>query len=255
MAAVLAFGADSNHLFRVLLALTAVGNFQILISKQTFNLLDKGSSVLVRFMWDGMLLIGFMIQHSQMATPRFKGIMESWLNITVSQRLIYTLVSSSALLLCVLKWQSIPEYGLWIVDTKDRWYLWLLFFLLHVLAWFLWGLQLMLMDISEMLGISQVHCHYRSQPKPLTRLKSAHKLLDLYSRLRHPGAFLVTLLLLLHPVMSLDRVLLACWFSCYLIYRHSLTDTHYTFAEKHFTKSVIYSKHSASRVMYDYVED
>ncbi|KAK3769246.1 hypothetical protein RRG08_005192 [Elysia crispata] len=216
-------------IFVVLAAITSVGNFQVLLSKQTLSPSDQGSSVLIRFVWDAALLVGFMCQHTLMAASFVKDKLGTWLRLTISQRLLYTGVSSLTLLFCILKWQSIPEAGLWVIDTREHWFLWLIFLLLHVVTWLFWSLQVVLMDVGEMLGVSQIHRYYKDQPQPLTGGRTSVKLQDLYSHVRHPGTLLVTLLLWVHPLMTLDRFLLACWFSCYMIFRHSTTDTHYTF--------------------------
>ncbi|RUS75993.1 hypothetical protein EGW08_016238 [Elysia chlorotica] len=248
----------------VVAAVTSVGNFQVFISKQTLNNRDQESSVLVRFLWDAALLLGFMGQHTLMATLWVKNKLASWLGITVSQRLLYTAASSFTLLFCILRWHVIPEAGLWVIDTSERWLLWLMFLLLHVVAWFLWTLQVLLMDVGEMLGVSQcsMSC-YRSFTRSVTttrarlspcRARFSPQLQDLYSRLRHPGTLLVTLLLWVHPLMTLDRVLLACWFSCYMVYRHGTTHTHYAFAESYFKRSFV-KKQAASSVECDFVED
>ncbi|GFS03603.1 Nurim-like protein [Elysia marginata] len=194
-----------------------------------------------------------MIQHSVMATPWVKDKLRTSLGVTVSQRLLYTAASSLALLFCIVKWQAIPETGLWVVDTSERWYLWLLFLLLHVLAWFLWSLQVTIMDAGEMLGITQVYNYYKGRPQPLTTGISSEKLQDLYSHWRHPGTLLISVLLWVHPLMMLDRVLLACWFSCYMVYRHSTTEKHYAFAQKEFSKTFTQTQ-TASHVAYDYIE-
>lgn len=241
----------------VLLTITTVGTFQVFLSRQTLSgqsQWNQESSVLSRFLWDAALLVCFMGQHTMMASPCVKDKLSSWLGITVSQRLIYTAASSVTLLFCVLKWQAIPETGLWVVDTSERWLLWLFFLLLHVVAWFFWTLQVFLMDVGELLGVSQVHCYYKGRPQPLMSGRSSQQLQNFYSHLRHPGPLLITVVLWAHPLMTLDRLLLACWFSCYTVYRHSTTDAHYTFAEKHFSKIVV-KKQATSSVTYDYDYD
>ena len=56
-----------------------------------------------------------------------------------------------------MNWQSIPEVYLWIIDTTDGGILWTFFFLLHVICWFMMGLEVALMDVKDLLGINQVN--------------------------------------------------------------------------------------------------
>lgn len=75
---------------------------------------------------------------------------------------------------------------------------------------------------------------YHNQLKPLL-LQRAKKLREIYSRMRHPGAVVLTVLLWLHPLMTLDRLILACTLTSYTIGRHDFDESHYEYAEKHFT--------------------
>ncbi|XP_005108310.1 nurim homolog isoform X2 [Aplysia californica] len=187
-----------------------------------------------------------------MSTRWFKDKLASWLYITVSERMIYVAATCACLLFTVLQWQSIPETYLWFVDTRERFLLWTFFFLCHVVCWFLLGLEILLMDCSEMLGISQVYRYHSSLSPPLAQ--KARKLREIYSRMRHPGSLLLTLMLWLHPLMTLDRLLLASVLTTYMIGRHSFEESHYEFAEKYFTVEQVERK-SSSSVRYEYVRE
>ncbi|CAL1529610.1 unnamed protein product [Lymnaea stagnalis] len=233
-----------------LLSVTAFGNFQMFVSKQSLSFWDSRTSVLSRFLWDLLLLITFIVQHSLMASSWFKVQMSSWLNISISERLIYLTVSSCTLLIVITQWNSIPEVYLWLVDTQRHFLLWLFFLLLHVTAWLLMCLEIILMDCGELLGFSQIYNHYNSLPWPMS--KKARMLREIYSRMRHPGAILLTAMLWLHPLMTLDRLILACTLTSYIIGRHSFEMVHYEFAEKYFTLKTFQRESSVS---YDYITE
>ncbi|CAG5116216.1 unnamed protein product [Candidula unifasciata] len=217
----------------VVLVIVTFGNFQVFISKQTLHQWDGDIPVLVRFLGNCFLLLVFIMQHSVMATEWFKSNLATWLQINVSERLLYVTCTCITLLFLILWWQSIPETYLWYIDTEQRSFLWLFFFLLHLVGWVALGLEVLIMDFREMIGVDQVYRYYNHQ-NPLL-LRRARKLREIYSRMRHPGAVILTTLLWLHPLMTLDRLILACTLTSYTIGHHSFDESHYEFAEKYFT--------------------
>ncbi|XP_059177353.1 nurim-like [Physella acuta] len=226
--------------FVLCLVVVSVGNLQVFVSKQYLHFWNVESSVLSRFLWDLLLLVGFIVQHSLMATQGFKENL-AWMNITISQRLIYITCTCFVLLFVIFQWQSIPDTYLWFIDTQGRFFLWLFFFLLHVLAWFLLGLELLLVDFGDLSGISQVYRYHNSLNQPLAK----HIILmEIYTRMRHPGVVLFTAMLWVHPLMTLDRLLLACVMSSYMVGRHSFEKVHSEYAEKYFTVSTLHRKSS-----------
>lgn len=56
----------------------------------------------------------------------------------------------------IIQWQAIPETYLWYIDTEQHSFLWLFFLLLHVVGWFVLGLEVLLMDFGEIVGVDQV---------------------------------------------------------------------------------------------------
>ncbi|KAH9500455.1 hypothetical protein Btru_071982 [Bulinus truncatus] len=238
-------------IFVTLLVLTAAGNFQIFISKQFFSYWDTESSVLGTFIWDLLLLFLFIAQHSIMATDWFRRKLSTWFQITVSQRLIYVTATSLSLMYLIAQWHSIPDCYLWFVDTQGHFFLWLFFFLIHALAWLMIGLELVLVDVGELIGISQILCYHRLLRLPLADKESLVR--EIYSRMRHPGAILLTFMLWFHPIMSLDRLLLACMLTSYIIGRHSFDDYHVEFAKSYYSVKTTQIK-SKSITSYDYIE-
>uniref|UniRef100_A0A0B6ZYX2 Nuclear envelope membrane protein n=1 Tax=Arion vulgaris TaxID=1028688 RepID=A0A0B6ZYX2_9EUPU len=185
-----------------------------------------------------------------MATEWFKTKLATWLKITVSERLVYITCTCVTLMFVIIQWQSIPETYLWFINTQQHSLLWLFFFLLHLVGWFLLVLQVLLVDFGELVGVHQVYQYHNLLSPPLA--KSARKLTEIYSHMRHPGAVLLTAMLWVHPLMTLDRVILACTLTSYVIGRHSFDQSHYEFAEKYFT--TLYSeKGSRSSVRYEHV--
>uniref|UniRef100_A0A2C9KI38 Nuclear envelope membrane protein n=1 Tax=Biomphalaria glabrata TaxID=6526 RepID=A0A2C9KI38_BIOGL len=216
--------------------LAAIGNFQLFISKQTLNYWDAETSVFGAFVWDLILLLLFIAQHSIMATDWCKQKMSSLFCMTVSYRLTYVAATSFALMFMIFQWLSIPEAYLWFIDTQRHVLLWLFFLMFHALAWLMLALELVLVDLGEMIGVSQiVHYHTSLQPPLAEKMKLVK---HIYSRMRHPGVVLLTIMLWIHPIMTLDRLLLACTLTSYMIGRHSFEETQYRFAEHYFKVKV-----------------
>ena len=66
--------------------------------------------------------------------------------------------------------------------------------------------------------------------------------------MRHPGPLILSIILWVHPLMTLDRLLLASVFTSYMIGRHTFTSSHSEFAKNYFTE-IKYKK----TVQYEYV--
>lgn len=60
----------------------------------------------------------------------------------------------------IFQWLSIPEAYLWFIDTQRHVLLWLFFLMFHALAWLMLALELVLVDLGEMIGVSQVNNIY-----------------------------------------------------------------------------------------------
>ncbi|XP_041366077.1 nurim homolog [Gigantopelta aegis] len=188
--------------------------------------------------FDIFLVLLFILQHTMMATSWFKSAL-AYCNIVVIERLLYVAATSVALLTMMVLWIPIESYPLWFIDTSDSIALWLFFTLLHVLAWFILFLQVLVMNPLELIGIKQIYYYHKGLESPLVYL--SNRLKRLYLHMRHPGATCLFVILWFHPHMTLDRFILAFFLNIFLHCGFSVTELDYKFARTEFiVKKVSY---------------
>ena len=80
------------------------------------------------------------------------------------------------------------------------------------------------------LYVFQIYYELSSLPPPLSyKCSSAQRL---YRHMRHPGAICLLLLLWLHPVLTVDRCVLAYLASVYVLYGFSIDDEDYSYVRQ-----------------------
>ncbi|KAK7486443.1 hypothetical protein BaRGS_00022367 [Batillaria attramentaria] len=188
--------------------------------------------VLLRLLKDLLLVAVFVLQHSLMATKRWKELLANTFQITASERLLYNLATSLALTTLMNNWVSTPELLLWEVNTRDNFDLRLVFNVLHGVCWCLIILQCMVMDPLELVGIKQL-LYYHEHKRPPMSYKS-FELQKFYKHMRHSGATCLWIIMWVHPVMTADRLLLALLLTFYLKRRHRVTNVDYVFAKDYY---------------------
>ncbi|CAL1286443.1 unnamed protein product [Larinioides sclopetarius] len=172
-------------------------------------------------------LVGFFIlQHSLQNHPSVKHFLNSR-GLGVFERLFYNLGSCLALQALMQLWHATPGWVVWHVSTSDHPVAWWIFAGLHCVAWlFIYG-GCYVMDITELLGARQVIYSLQGVPDPMS-LKS-DGLRRMYSHMRHPSFSAVTVLLFFHPVMQLDRLLLAHALLLYFLLGTRVDDVDYCY--------------------------
>ncbi|GIX88247.1 nurim homolog [Caerostris extrusa] len=108
--------------------------------------------------------------------------------------------------LCLL-WHPTPGWVVWEISTAAHPTAWWLFAAIHCIAWLVIYGSCFVIDITELLGAKQVFYSLQGWPDPLS-LKS-EGLQRMYSHMRHPSFSALAVLLFAHPLMQLDRLLLA----------------------------------------------
>ncbi|KAK7098627.1 hypothetical protein V1264_002881 [Littorina saxatilis] len=187
--------------------------------------------VLTRLFKDFMLVVLFVLQHSLMAGERWKRFLLRC-DIYISERLIYVMASCFTLTLLMRNWASTPDVILWGMDTENHGLHWLFFCALHTAAWLLLFLQVAVMDPWELIGVEQVYNHYKGKASPLSYVPKQLRIF--YQHLRHAGPTSLWVMLWIHPVMTMDRFLLALIFSVFLAMAHQVSLADYKFAQCYF---------------------
>ena len=88
------------------------------------------------------------------------------------------------------------------------------------------------MNCGDGSAFFQVYNYHKGIGSPLSHMSKP--LQTFYRHLRHAGPTSLCLVLWVHPVMTLDRLLLALAFSFYLALAHQVSLADYKFAHSHF---------------------
>ena len=158
---------------------------------------------------DVVLIALFGLQHSIMARPAFKC---AWTRIVPAQseRSVYVLMASIALLILFWFWQPI-DTTIWLVSPNVHW----LSLLLWAMFWGGFGIVLIstfLINHFELFGLQQAWFHTtREAPAPELREPS------LYRLVRHPMMAGFFLAFWATPHMTVGHLLLAAGMSAYIL--------------------------------------
>jgi len=168
------------------------------------------SSVLQSCIVDGGLLILFVLQHSVMNTEPVKNAFRnSWMENF--ERTFYVTCTNICLLLLTNLWEPIQGLDLWSVDTESNVAAWWAVTVVHGLMWYLIYTATLLLDITDLLGVKQLITHLSKEED-----QTCPSLRRLYGHMRHPSFLALTLILWIHPLMSLDRFLLSFCLTGYM---------------------------------------
>jgi protein-S-isoprenylcysteine O-methyltransferase Ste14 len=156
---------------------------------------------------NALLLILFSLQHSLMARPAVKRLVESLVPPPL-ERATYVHAANLAGFLVILLWQPVPLV-LWRVENElFETVLWIGF----AAGWLLLVAAALSIDILELLGIRQAWHWFRGQAPPPLRLKTSR----LYGYLEHPMYVGVILGFWMTPYMTLGHAALAAQLSLYI---------------------------------------
>ncbi|KFM72683.1 Nurim-like protein, partial [Stegodyphus mimosarum] len=127
-------------------------------------------------------------------------------------------------------WQPIPDWTVWEIVTSKHVLLWWFFSIVHGIAWMAIYSGCFIMDVTELLGVKQVYHHLKGWPKPMN-LKS-EGLRRFYSHMRHPSFSALAVILFIHPVMHLDRLLLAYTCTIFMLLHFKVDEIDYTYQRR-----------------------
>lgn len=162
--------------------------------------------------WDVGLILLFGVIHTLLAQPRA----HEWIGRLLPLQLIrsfYVIVTGLTAVGVMAFWQHTGEV-LWAVPISQLWG----YALSMALYWGLLlcaGAVLRRFDTAEFLGISQIYQRGGELDRG-TRAGPALQRTGVYARVRHPVYAFLLLAVLVAPVMTLDRLLVAAGFALYL---------------------------------------
>lgn len=187
---------------------------------------DSAGSVVWLLIVNMSLLSVFMLQHSLMASDFVKRLFLK-LQMDYMERSIYNVASAASLHLLINHWQIVPSISWWKIDTFSNDILWYIFTSCHVLAWSIVYSGMLMMDISELIGLKQVYYKFSSRPSPMS-MKSKG-LIRYYSHMRHPSLTGFLIILWIYPYMTLDRIMLGSILSVYMALMWNIDDEDYNY--------------------------
>lgn len=154
-----------------------------------------------------LLLSLFCLQHSLMARPFFKRLLEHYLPREL-ERATYVLMANAAGFLIILFWSPLPAL-LWSVEGEEaKAVLWTGF----ALGWLLLFSAAFSMNVFELLGLRQAWAWFRGLPDRPLQLKTAGP----YRYLEHPMYVGVILGMWMAPVMTAGHAMLAATLTLYI---------------------------------------
>ncbi|XP_064634812.1 nurim homolog [Lineus longissimus] len=178
-------------------------------------------------LWDFLLVGLFILQHSIMASSCFKRFIYGNRSGIVVERSLYVLMTSFVLYTLVSHWCPVTEYIIWHLDTSQSIFWWTVFVVIHVIAWVLLLGAVLTMDLAELIGLKQVYFYCIGAEYPMKYKSPAAR--HLYRAMRHPGTSCLTFILWCHPIMTLDRFLLAVMMTLYVSFGFNVTVEDYEY--------------------------
>lgn len=157
-------------------------------------------------MIDTCLISAFVMQHSLMASDFVKQIFCS-LKIEDLERSIYNACSAGTLHLMIKFWIPVSSILLWNINTAQNSKLSFVITAFQIMGWIIVYSGCLMMDIGELVGIKQIIYKIKNYPSPMST--KSRELKRYYTHMRHPSFIGFSLILWIHPFMSLDRLLLA----------------------------------------------
>ncbi|XP_050297793.1 nurim homolog [Anthonomus grandis grandis] len=233
-----------TKLFKIIISLTSfvIAAYSILeltyflsvpktLIKKSDSWVDTSQNMLVNM----VLLSIFILQHSAMASQKYKNFVKSRVVDDIS-RSFYVTATAATLLLIIKNWQPTLNLIIWNFDLSYK-PLWLLYISIHTGTWMIIYVANICTDIPELVGLKQVYYSLINQPDPMKR--KSLQLQRLTSHMRHPSFLGFLLIFWFFPVMTLDRMLLATILSCYMYIAWNTDGEDYTYQKYMFDRKYL----------------
>ncbi|XP_014208556.1 nurim homolog [Copidosoma floridanum] len=178
---------------------------------------EKGENLAVKALWHSLINFGlisvFILQHSVMASDSVKDLYAKF-NVEDVERSIYNISASAVLHFLISTWMPVPWVFLWNFNNLQGGVLWYILSLIQVIGWCIVYIGCIMMDISELAGLKQVYYKLSGRPCPMA-LKS-RELQRYFMHMRHPSFTGFLMILWIHPLMSIDRFMMASLLTAYM---------------------------------------
>ncbi|XP_066276316.1 uncharacterized protein [Branchiostoma lanceolatum] len=174
----------------------------------------------------GLLLL-FPLQHLIMTSWLFKRLLSA-VRLDVVERSLYVASTGLVLQVAIDNWKAVGESDpFWDFPVNTSQFLWLVFTLVHIFGWLSISGSAVILDYPEMMGVKQAYYYALGLDDPLS-IKS-ESVRQFYSNNRLPIFTGVMMVLWLIPCMTLDRLVLAAFWTLYLLLWQSLSVTDYVY--------------------------
>lgn len=199
------------------LCLLILPNLVYKLSSQSGRLINEHVPCCGRYLkpllWNILLLALFVLQHSAMSSDIWKGALSRVGFSDLLQRPLYVICSCAILYFIIFYMAALPGPPVWYFDVDEYPTLWLAVFILHCMMWFVIIAGAVAAEPMEFLGLRQLHSDNVQQKDP------AH-ILDKRTYSRHVGLVAFIIILWVHMAMSVERFLLAMFWTLYILFGH-----------------------------------
>ncbi|KAI8499567.1 hypothetical protein Bbelb_226180 [Branchiostoma belcheri] len=174
----------------------------------------------------GLLLL-FPLQHLVMTSWLVKRLLSA-VRLDVVERSLYVASTALVLQVAIDNWKTVGGSDpFWDFPVKTSQFLWLVFTLVHIFGWLSISGSAVILDYPEMMGVKQAYYYALGLDDPLS-IKS-ESVRQFYSNNRLPIFTGVMMVLWLIPCMTLDRLVLAAFWTLYLLLWQSLSVNDYVY--------------------------
>ncbi|XP_078670075.1 uncharacterized protein LOC144910637 isoform X2 [Branchiostoma floridae x Branchiostoma belcheri] len=174
----------------------------------------------------GLLLL-FPLQHLIMTSWLVKRLLSA-VRLDVVERSLYVASTALVLQVAIDNWKTVGVSDpFWDFPVKTSQFLWLVFTLVHIFGWLSISGSAVILDYPEMMGVKQAYYYALGLDDPLS-IKS-ESVRQFYSNNRLPIFTGVMMVLWLIPCMTLDRLVLAAFWTLYLLLWQSLSVNDYVY--------------------------
>ena len=199
------------------LCLVTVVNLILMLSTQRYGVVNEDMPCCGRYLksllWNLGLLTLFVLQHSGMSSDTWKRALTRVGVDDLLHRPLYVVCSCAVLYLIIFHMVALPGPELWYFDVHEYPTLWLAVFLLHCLMWCVICAGAIAAEPMEFLGLRQLYGDSSLQ-------KDEAQIAGEGMRSRHVGVVAFVVILWVHMAMSVERFLLAMFWTLYLLFGH-----------------------------------
>ena len=202
------------------LCLLILPNLVFMLSSQSCRFVNENVPCCGRYLkpllWNIFLLALFVLQHSGMSSDIGKRALSQVGFGDPLHHPVYVICSCGVLYLIVFHMARLPGPPLWYFDVDEYPTLWLAVFILHCVMWFVIIAGAVAAEPMKFVGLRQLRSDDVQQKDPAQPVDER-----MYSR--HVGLVAFVIILWVHMAMSVERFLLATFWTLYIFFGHRLS--------------------------------